>query len=479
MKEKNSYLIKNTVIFAISSFGTKFLSFFMIPLYTNILSTSDYGIADLITTTGTLLIFVCTINIADSVLRFSIDEKCNDKEAILSFGLRVLVVGSLVVCFILSVIYKFKILNWPVQYYIFIWLYFIFVALNQILSNYLRAIDKVKEVAVAGILSSLFIILGNVVFLLIIKWGIVGYLISLILGPLISCIYSFTKIGCTFKILVNSVCERKVKYDMILYCAPLIFNNIALWINAYLDRYFVTGMCGADQNGIYSAASKIPTILSTCYSIFTQAWTLSAIKEFDKDDKEGFFSQTYNIYSALIVVVCSIIILFNIPLAKILYAKDFFIAWRSSSILLLSVMFNAFTAFLGSVFGAVKKTNIIAYTTIFSAVINIVLNVLLIAKWRIQGAAIATVVAYVVMWAIRLVVIKKYIHLKLNLVRDCLAYSLLVIQVILEHYQSHLYIGQIVIFVIVLCIYRKYLIEIINVLLKTLKQKVGKNNAAD
>ena len=74
MNDKYKYLGKNTIIFALSSFGTKFLSFLLVPLYTNVLSTSEYGIADLITTTATLAIFVLTINISEAILRFALNK---------------------------------------------------------------------------------------------------------------------------------------------------------------------------------------------------------------------------------------------------------------------------------------------------------------------------------------------------------------------------------------------------------------------
>ena len=76
---------------------------------------------------------------------------------------------------------------------------------------------------------------------------------------------------------------------MFAYCIPLIFNNIALWVNGSLDKYFVTGLCGISENGIYSIASKIPHILDACIIVFSQAWNLSAIKEFDSQDKDGLF----------------------------------------------------------------------------------------------------------------------------------------------------------------------------------------------
>ena len=270
------------------------------------------------------------------------------------------------------------------------------------------------------------------------------------------------------------MCSTAVQKEMLQYCAPLIFNNIALWINAFLDKYFVTAICGVEANGIYAVASKIPTILSTFYTVFSQAWTLSAIREFDVEDSDGFFGKTYKIYNAAITMVCSVIILFNVPLARILYAKDFFEAWNYSSVLLISIMFNAMTAFLGSIFSAVKDSKVIASTTVVSAVCNIVLNALLIPKFGALGAAIATVASYMVMWALRLGYAKKYIKMSVSLVKDCIVYVLLIAQVALEHTAGHGYIGQVVIVIAIIVIYRKYVGAILGQLLQKVKAKMSR-----
>ena len=454
MNEKYKYLGKNTLIFAISSFGTKFLSFLLVPLYTNVLSTKEYGTADLITTTATLLIFVLTIDIADAVLRFTIERKKFQNE-ILSYGIRVLVIGSLWCAIGLGVVALTGWLDWPLYYFLFVLLYFLSTALYQILTNYLRVIDKVIHVAIAGIVSSLGIIIGNVVLLLYFKIGILGYLISIILGPIMASIYCIVVIHEPISIYIKNKCDNNTMLAMRTYCIPMIFNNVALWINAFLDRYFITGYCGLEENGIYSVASKIPTILATCYTVFSQAWNLSAIKEFDPEDKDGFFSKTYSAYNALITIVCSILILFNIPLARFLYAKDFFVAWQYSSVLLLSVMFNSLTIILGSIFSAVKKTKIIATTTVLSAAVNIVFNVVLIPVIGILGAAIATVMAYLVMWVLRLKFSQKYISFKVNWFRDSLIYVILGLQVVFEHLGGHMYLAQSICLAVILLVYHK------------------------
>ena len=469
MKEKYKYLGKNTLIFGISSFGTKFLSFLLVPLYTNILSTEEYGTADLITTTATLLIFVLTINIADAVLRYSIGGK-EKQEKILSYGIRVFIIGSLLCALGLGIVYLTRLLNWPWYYYLFIFLFFVFTALYQILSSYLRGIDKITQVAIAGIIASIGIIGGNILLLLVFKMGIVGYLISLVLGPGLASVYCFGVIGEPFSTYIINSCDAITRQEMRNYCIPLIFNNVALWINAFLDRYFVTAYCGVGENGIYSVASKIPIILATCYTVFSQAWNLSAIKEFDPEDKDGFFSKTYAAYNALIVVVCGVLIILNIPLAKFLYKKEFFEAWQYSSILLISVMFNSLTIIVGSVFTAAKDTKVIATTTIISAIANTVLNILLIPLMGAIGAGIATATAYFVMWIVRIYYSQKYIKFKINLLKDCIAYLIIIIQVVFEHIKGHMYCAQAVCIALIFLVYRNMLYE----LYKRIKFKINK-----
>lgn len=470
MDSKYRYLGKNTIIFAISSFGTKILSFLLVPLYTAVLTTTEYGTADLITTTSTLLMFILTINIASSVLRFTLDHQ-EYGENILSYGFRVLNIGTLLCGIILGIVCLTNLVDWPIYYYVFVVLYFYASALYEMITNYLRAIDKVKEVAVAGVLSSLVIILGNILFLLIIKLGLIGYLVAIVLGPLLASIFCIIKANVSFKTYFCVECSNKVQKEMVHYCIPLIFNNIALWINAFLDRYFVTYFCGVAENGVYSVAGKIPTILSTCYSVFASAWTLSAIIEFDSEDKDGFFSNTYNIYGALMTMACSMIILLNIPLAHFLYAKDFFVAWRYSSILLLSVMFNTLTVFQGSVFTAAKKTESIATTTIISAFVNIVLNALLIPVVGVLGAAIATAFAYFVMWAVRYKFTKNFIKMRINVKRDLLIYAVIVVQIVFEHMNNHSYLGQILCFAIIVFLNKKYVKTIITTFIRKILKR--------
>lgn len=469
---KYKYLVKNTVLFTISSFGSKILTFLLVPLYTSVLKTSEYGTVDLIITIATLLISVFTLNISDAVLRFAIERKERQDE-ILSYGLQILLKGTFFFAVLLIVAYLMHLVNWKSYCYVFLFLYFFSTALYQLLSGYLRALDKVVIVAVSGIVVTSITIISNILLLLLARWGLIGYMISIIAGNFGASLYCVFYLDYSWKSVIKK-CDVHVQKEMKKYSIPLIFNGVAWWMNSSIDKFFITWICGIEMNGIYAVSTKIPTILTTFNNIFAQAWNLSAIKEFDKDDKDGFFTKIYNTYNSCLVILCSALIIINIWLAKLLFAKDFFEGWKYSSFLLISVVFSALSSFVGCIFSASKDSRVFAISTVVSAIINIVLNAMLISLWGALGAAVATAICFFAIWQIRMICARKYIRWKTNMVRDYLAYALLVLQVVLEHMAGHMYLGQTAIFIVLILMYRKYFVDILKKMYSIVKQKVMK-----
>lgn len=441
METKYKFLSKNMLLFSISSFGQKILAFLLVPLYTNVLSTAEYGTVDLVTTTVNLLLPVFTLNISESVMRFTLDDK--DNTQYVSYGIKVVTKGALVLLF---GIVLFSLTPYLASYrQVLLWLYLIY-AINSVYSlqqNYLRAIDKVDVMITGSLINSLIMMALNVILLTQLKWGITGYFVSIFFGLICSCIFMERNARIFRNVHYNINNEMKIRADCLKYCIPTIFTALAWWINSSLDKFFVTVLCGVGQNGIYSISYKIPTILGIFQTIFVQAWTLSAISEFDKDDKDGFFGKTYELYNSMMVLVCSCIILGNMFLSSVLYAKDFFIAWKCVPLLLISSLFSALSGYLGSVFSAVKDTKTCAYTTILSAFVNIVLNALLIPKFGIVGASMATALAYIVAWFVRMVVSRRYIRMKYSITNSLVTYFLLAVQAVAAMTESHFYFAQV------------------------------------
>ncbi len=474
---KYKYLVKNIGILTLSSFATKILSFLLVPLYTNILTTTEYGINDLFYTTIGILVPILTLNIQDSVMRFSLDSKY-DNTKVLSVGLRYLVFGSLLVVAGLGINYCFDYFEYQnifKKYALYFFLMFFSQALSGLITSYIRGIDKIADLSIASVINSVIVITSNILFLVVFKWGLIGYFLANIIGPLVQCVYLIFR----FKILKNielRIIDASVAKEMKAYSCPMIVNTISWWINSASDKYIVIHFLGLAANGVYSVAGKIPSILSILQSIFAQAWTLSAVKDYDPEDKNGFFAKTYATYNCAMTVCCSIIIGSDKILAKLLYAKEFYNAWKYVPWLTIAILFGAMSGYLGGLFSAVKDSKVFGRTTLMGAICNIALNFILVPVIGITGAAIATTFSYCIVWISRILYSKKYIKLRIRIKRDCFSYGLLVVQSVLLLCTDGIkvYAFEIILFAAIFVIYIKdvsmVLVKMKNILEKKVKR---------
>lgn len=423
-------LFKNVGFLTISNFSSKLLVFVMLPFYTRILTTQEYGTIDLFNTTIQLVLPILTINIAEAVLRFCLSSE--KPKTILKIGIKVSVIGFLLFAAFIALNRSIVILDSFATYWCEILLLFATTVFSQLFSAYSRGIDHVLDVSVAGIIGTIVTVLLNVLFLAKFNMGIQGYLAALNISGVAVCIYYIIRLRVFSRKSEPSshaiVEEKNVYREMRNYSLPLIFNSIGWWINNALDRYFVIALCGISANGIYSVAYKIPSILTVLQTIFSQAWTLSAVKFLNDDNKSDYYSQVYRYYNFMNVTACSIIIILSKIIAHFLYAKDFYYACEYVPFLLISVVFGSLSGFVGAIFAAYKDTKVTASSTMIGAAINCILNALLIYNFGVIGAAIATMVSYCAIWLVRMIKIKRYIKLRINYMKDISCYLILLIQ---------------------------------------------------
>ena len=421
------YLFKNIGILTLSSFATKLLSFFLVPLYTNILTTTEYGTYDLLNSTIGILLPILTLDIQEAVLRFALDKK-ESRNAIVSISAKYLLISNAAVAIGLIVNKLFGFSSIIADYALLFFLMFFVQSLLGVMTCYTRGIDKVADLSISSVITSVVTITCNILFLVAFKWGLLGYFAANIIGPLVQCVYLLFRSNYLkyIKCVKYSLEER----EMLSYSKPLIANGIAWWVNNVSDRYVIVFFCGLAENGIYSVAGKIPSILNVFQNIFNQAWTLSAVKDFDPEDKSGFFSNTYRVYNCLMTIICSGIILFDKILAKFLYAKDFFAAWKYVPWLTIAILFGALSGYIGGFFSAVKNSKIFATSTAAGAIVNLILNFAFTPFYGAIGAAVATAICYIVVWAFRFYQSRKYIKMKVNIIRDIFSYVLLVVQTV-------------------------------------------------
>lgn len=425
-------LLSNTFLMIIGQFSSKLLGFLLVPFYTSILSTEEYGTYDLLITTVSLLTPFLTLVVSEAVMRFCLDKDYDDSH-ILTIGATFVFLGTAVLLLGFPIIRKIDFLS---EYSWWLILFFALMNFESILMQYLKGVEKIKTYTICGILSTLCSLSLNILFLAVFKLGVFGYM----LAGCCSLAIVITVICLTQKIWNNIVnpfkIPKSIYKDIVKYTFPMIPNSISWWISNSSDKYMIKYMVSVSAVGMYSVAYKIPSILTIFVTIFISAFQISSVENFGSKKSIEFFSNIYKVFASFGIIVSSVLIFASNFIAKILFKNDFFEAWKISGILILAFAFNSLAAYLGTIYTASKKTKFLFYSTTIAALLNIALNLVLIKFIGTYGAAIATLASYICVWLLRLINSRKILPIKISIVSNLISYLLLILEIVLVVYDD-------------------------------------------
>lgn len=415
-------LASNTLVFGITNFSSKLLVFFMLPFYTAVLSKEEFGTADLLVTIVALLQPVLSLSISQGAMRYALD-KSKDTKQVFSYGFNIILAGSLLIIISSPFLSKLSILNGYVFLFI---LLFITQNFQSFFSFFARGINKVRLIGVAGVVGSFVVVLSNILLLFVFHFGVDGYLWSMVISNLfaIAILFMGGKMHLYFTKNKNIALAKEITN----YSLPLIPNSLSWWINHSANRLILNHFCGVADVGIYSAASKMPSIIDTFRGIFVQAWQLSTISEYDKVDSSAFFKTMYRAYNVLIIFLCGILLLLSQFIAKVLYSSDFYEAWIYTPFLLVGVVFASMIAYYSPFYLAHKKTKLLFYSTFAGAIVTILLNLLLVPIIGIMGAAITSLISNLLIYLWLHIDSKKFFDYKNSNYSYYISFFLLTVQ---------------------------------------------------
>ena len=421
-QQRNKYLLKNTVIFSIGNFGTKIISFFLVPLYTNILTTREYGTVDLIYTIGMVLVPLLTLNIGESIMRFALDKDA-DCDKIMSTGITILIFGAIIGLLILPIANLFESVS---NYSIYIYLYTLTLAFSQIFLCYLRGKEFLLKYSIGNIIQSLTIAIFNIIFLIGMKKGIEVYLMAYILANVCTGLYGFWAGKVNLVIKKYSI-DIELSKNMIKYSVVLIPNSFMWWIMNSSDRMMVSAMISVTANGVYAVAYKIPTLLSTITTIFNQAWSYSAIREDESEDKEEYNNRVYDNLVTIVIVVATGLLMIMKPFLSVYVGKEYYAAWHYVPYLIVGFVFMTLGSFIATSYTVHKDSMGFLISGTVGAIINLILNFILIPMMGVSGAAFATCISYFGVFAYRIKDTQKYIKLRVFKRKQICGYALLIL----------------------------------------------------
>lgn len=406
--DKNKELAKNTAIITVGKICTQFMSFFLMPLYTAVLTTEEYGVVDLIVTYTSLFLPVLLFQVDHAVFRFLIDVRKDEsgKKRIISTCMVFAAFQIVLSVVLFSIIQLFVTADYK-------W-FLLYNILASIFANMMLQIsrgfgDNVTY-AFGSFLSAAVQILGNLIFLVPLHMGVYGMLYATILSHIITAIFVFFKER-VYRYVSPKKFSKSTLKEVLQYSVPLIPNALCWWVLNASDRTIVMAFLGTAANGLLSIGHKFSSVYITFYNIFNLSWTESAALHMNDSDRDTFFSGVISnmiklFMSAGIGIVACLPFVF-----PIMVNEKFSDAYGILPIFLLGSMLNIVVGLLSVVYVALKKTKEIAKTSIYSAIINIVIHLALIKFIGLYAAAVSTSVAFGAMAVYRYFDLKKYIKL--------------------------------------------------------------------
>lgn len=403
-------LVKNTIIYMIGNLGSKILQVLILPLVTSVLLTEEYGYYDLIITTISLVTPLVTLQIIEAMFRYLFEGTDQEKKVTVSSVTAVLLGGLIAlaaVMFVLSLVTDF------LEYPILIFLNYISYIVFSYMQKMARCEKKNVQVAISGVLNTLFMLGLQVLTLVYFHMRVDGMLLANALSYFAAAVYLNVHLHVERKISIRLVRKQHIK-ELLRYSFPLIPNSICWWFVSACDRYVISFFLSVSANGIYSIAGKFSQMLTMVVTVFQMAWQESSIIESDSASRNQFYTNTFNAYVKLLLAGYIALLPFIRLVMPYLVAPDYLSGYLYNPLLLLGAVFSALSQFYGSAYLAFKKTNGALSTTIAAASINCAVAVSLITKVGLFAPALGTTLAFFIQWLMRVYQMRDYFKVKID-----------------------------------------------------------------
>lgn len=408
IKNKNKELVKGTIIYAIGSFGSKILNLLIVPLYTFYIVPEELGNYDLILTTINLLIPIVTFQITDAAYK-KIVENFEQRQKIISCTYWILLLSSIISAFLCIIIGKYAI---GTKYSIYLATMLIVQMWFMSLQRLLRALKKQKIFVVAGVFQTFCFLVLIAILVCGINLKIDGLCISYIIAHFIA--IAFMLIQCRDLVVNHISYNKNILLRMFKFSLPLIPNAMSWWLINSSDKYIIRILLGASSNGIYSVSTKFPAVLQTINGLFYSSWQDVAIREKEGKERDKFYTNTFEKYYELLFLLVLIAMPATIVMLPIIVSKEYETAAVYSIFVYLGMVFQGFSSFYGINYLNNNKTFGATVTSFIAAIVNLIVDLILMPFIGLYAAGISTFMGFLIMWFVRVKQTKKITEIKFN-----------------------------------------------------------------
>lgn len=404
-------LARNTAILTVGKVCTQCISFFLLPLYTAILSAEDYGTFDLFVTYATLLLPLINWQLDQGLFRFMLDYRGNKDEQKKLFS--TLLLSSTVQNIIYVVLFICIEPFLKIENAYFLLLYIVLQVYNALFLQFVRGLGYSIKYTIASFISASATTVLNVIALVFLRMGLQGLFVSTLIAQLLTLVYLvISSRSWEYFSLKNARIGTFKRVGT--YSIPLIPNNLAWWVVNASDRTIISHFLGTAANGIYSVANKFPNVFINFYNILNLSWTETVSLHYNDEDRDEFLTDTMTSLVKLFVAACLGIVACMPFVFPIMVNAKYSAAYNQILILMYAMLFRVLVGLYSCVYVAQKNAKKIAYTSISAAIINITVNLLLINKIQVFAASLSTLIAFLSMFVVRYIDVNKAVHMRIK-----------------------------------------------------------------
>ncbi|MED4454472.1 lipopolysaccharide biosynthesis protein [Metabacillus fastidiosus] len=385
----------DSLLYALMNVGTKMIAFIMLPIYTNFLTPDQYAPVGIIDRWTSMLIFLVILG-TDSALAFYYFEKKDEKDrrsyiqSVMNIRLFMVLCLFLIVLIIGPLFANELLQSGQGLYWLYLSIGVLFLdTISALVLTVLRYEFHTIKVVVITVLKMFLVAVLSYLFLKFFVRSVEGILYGRIIsGTLIVLLLVKPLIK-----FISFKFDRDVIKDLLKYGLPLVPASLAFWVILNSSSFFLVFMKTPTDVGIYEAATKFAALITLVTSGIQMAWRPYSMSLKDKPNNKELFSKVYIIILLMgatgVLVVATIM-----PYVILLLNNAYYSAYQYVALLSAATFLNFYYLIISVGIFFMKKTKIISYAFAGAAVINVILNIILIPSYSIWGIVASYLISY-------------------------------------------------------------------------------------
>jgi O-antigen/teichoic acid export membrane protein len=383
--------LKDSLIYTIPGFISRGLGLILLPIYTRILSPTDYGVLELFVVLAAFVGLTVALEVSQAVARFYVDtDVLEEKRAYASTGLwfsmfcySLFVVGGWIWAEPLSVLITEQ--SSYIDAFRLSIIYTFLKGLFTLVQNQLRWELRSREYAIVSVVMTVVTAVATIGFGYGLRLELEGILIGMIAGVLVGDALALIMLRNTFCLTVR-FCKLR---EMLSFSAPLVLSGIFIFLSTYSDRLMITHLMTLDDVGSYAVGYRIASVAGLLMIGFRGALTPLVIKYHNAPETAAELANIVRYFMAFALVIFLGASFFGREVLWLITTPEYYEAYAVIPFLVLSTLLAGMYIFAPGIFIA-KKTHWIIWINLTAALLNILLNIFLIPLLGIMGAALAT-----------------------------------------------------------------------------------------